>query len=328
MSGATIRAYRDTWKLLLTFLSDKVHVPAHRLQLAHATPANVVAFLEHLEQERGNAAATRNLRLAAIKSDGCAALLDLMRFMPGNGNGLLLTGADHFADMLHEAAQGNPAVEVYWALMLELYRMRGQQAEFERAALEWLCAVGGVITATLVFVHGGLLIANGHDGAAALLDYLDPARHLAAAVPSYVADRAILTRPVGLTILWLAIAAAAWRVAGAIGPRSRGASQLAASAIGATSLMIAAVAAPVFGSTDRFTTPVESLPGAGSLPGTVIPSFGIALDGDRTAGLRAADPPVVARVREGRTYLDLRTVDPADDATLTKALTALSPARP
>jgi ABC-type transporter Mla MlaB component len=81
-------------------------------------------------------------RLAAIESDGCAAFLDLMRFMPGNGNGLLLTGADHFADLLHEAAQGNPAVEVYWALMLELYRVRGQQAEFERTALEYALAVG------------------------------------------------------------------------------------------------------------------------------------------------------------------------------------------
>jgi L-seryl-tRNA(Ser) seleniumtransferase len=75
-------------------------------------------------------------------------------------------------------------------------------------------------------------------------------------------------------------------------------------------------------------TPVESLPGAGSLPGTIIPSFGVALDGDRTAELRAADPPVVARVREGRTYLDLRTVDPGDDATLTKSLATLPPARP
>ena len=46
------------------------------------------------------------------------------------------------------------------------------------------------------------------------------------------------------------------------------------------------------------------------------------------AALRPADPPVVARVRDGRTYLDLRTVDPADDATLTKALAALPPARP
>jgi integrase/recombinase XerD len=68
MSQATIRAYRDTWRLLLTFLSGIVQVPAHQLQLTDLDPAHVVAFLEHLEQERGNSAATRNLRLAAIKS--------------------------------------------------------------------------------------------------------------------------------------------------------------------------------------------------------------------------------------------------------------------
>jgi site-specific recombinase XerD len=68
MSGATIRAYRDTWRLFLTFLSEAVHVPAHQLQLTHTTPAHVVAFLDYLEQERGNGSATRNLRLAAIKS--------------------------------------------------------------------------------------------------------------------------------------------------------------------------------------------------------------------------------------------------------------------
>ncbi len=68
MTQATIRAYRDTWRLLLTFLSGIVQVPAHQLQLTDLDPAHVVAFLEHLEQERGNSAATRNLRLAAIKS--------------------------------------------------------------------------------------------------------------------------------------------------------------------------------------------------------------------------------------------------------------------
>lgn len=68
MSGATIRAYRDTWRLFLTFLSEAVHVPAHQLQLTHLDPTHVIAFLEHLEQQRGNSAATRNLRLAAIKS--------------------------------------------------------------------------------------------------------------------------------------------------------------------------------------------------------------------------------------------------------------------
>lgn len=67
----------------------------------------------------------------------------------------------------------------------------------------------------------------------------------------------------------------------------------------------------------------ESVPGGGSVPGLVIASVGIALDGDRTASLRAGDPPVIARVHEGRTILDLRTVDPGDDAVLAKALTSL-----
>ncbi|TML43711.1 MAG: L-seryl-tRNA(Sec) selenium transferase [Actinobacteria bacterium] len=66
----------------------------------------------------------------------------------------------------------------------------------------------------------------------------------------------------------------------------------------------------------------ESVPGAGSAPGVGIPSAGVALEGDHTAALRAADPPVIARVVDGRTVADLRTVEPADDPLLAKALTA------
>jgi L-seryl-tRNA(Ser) seleniumtransferase len=62
--------------------------------------------------------------------------------------------------------------------------------------------------------------------------------------------------------------------------------------------------------------------GAGSLPGLDMPSVGIALDGDHTAALRSADPPVIARVHHGRTVLDLRTVDPADDPLVAKAVAA------
>ena len=57
----------------------------------------------------------------------------------------------------------------------------------------------------------------------------------------------------------------------------------------------------------------EALPGAGSAPGVTMPSAGIALDGDHLAALRAHDPPVIGRSRDGRTFLDLRSVDPADD---------------
>jgi L-seryl-tRNA(Ser) seleniumtransferase len=66
-----------------------------------------------------------------------------------------------------------------------------------------------------------------------------------------------------------------------------------------------------------------SVPGGGSAPGVTIPSAGVAVDGDVAAALRACDPPVIARVHDGRTVLDLRTVDPADDHLVAAALTSL-----
>lgn len=68
MSSATIRTYRDTWKLFLGFLSRTAHVPAHQLTISDIDAASVLAFLDHLETQRRNGVATRNLRLAAIKS--------------------------------------------------------------------------------------------------------------------------------------------------------------------------------------------------------------------------------------------------------------------
>lgn len=71
-------------------------------------------------------------------------------------------------------------------------------------------------------------------------------------------------------------------------------------------------------------TACESVPGGGAVPGLTIPSAGLVVDGDRTAALRAHDPPVIARVHEGRTVLDLRSVESADDAAVAGALAALS----
>ncbi len=64
--------------------------------------------------------------------------------------------------------------------------------------------------------------------------------------------------------------------------------------------------------------------GGGSVPGHEVPSVGVALDGDHAEALRAHDPPIVARVHDGSTVCDLRTVDPADDALLAKALAGLT----
>ena len=60
--------------------------------------------------------------------------------------------------------------------------------------------------------------------------------------------------------------------------------------------------------------------GGGSVPGQELPSAGVAVDGDHAAALRAGDPPVLARVHEGVTVCDLRTVDPADDPVVAGAL--------
>ncbi len=70
--------------------------------------------------------------------------------------------------------------------------------------------------------------------------------------------------------------------------------------------------------------PLESTVGGGALPGDVLPSFGLGLDvpspDGLAAALRAGEPAVVGRVADGRVILDLRTIDPADDARLAAAL--------
>lgn len=59
----------------------------------------------------------------------------------------------------------------------------------------------------------------------------------------------------------------------------------------------------------------DAVPGGGTLPGVTIPSAGVRLPGDHLEALRSGrhGPPVIARVADGATWLDLRTVDPDDD---------------
>jgi integrase len=67
-SPNTVAAYRDTCRLLLAFARDKTGKPPSNLSLADLDAALVGAFLQHLEEQRGNGSATRNARLAAIHS--------------------------------------------------------------------------------------------------------------------------------------------------------------------------------------------------------------------------------------------------------------------
>jgi integrase/recombinase XerD len=67
-SPQTVAAYRDTWRLLLAFACARTARQPSALDIGDLDAPLVSAFLDHLEQARGNTTRTRNARLAAIHS--------------------------------------------------------------------------------------------------------------------------------------------------------------------------------------------------------------------------------------------------------------------
>ena len=67
-SPATVASYRDTLRLLLCFARERTGREPSALGWEDLDAELVSAFLTHLEEERGNGARTRNLRLTAIRS--------------------------------------------------------------------------------------------------------------------------------------------------------------------------------------------------------------------------------------------------------------------
>jgi L-seryl-tRNA(Ser) seleniumtransferase len=74
----------------------------------------------------------------------------------------------------------------------------------------------------------------------------------------------------------------------------------------------------------------ESVVGGGAAPAATLPTRLVAVSGDRlsaaeiASSLRRMDPPVIARVEEGRVIIDLRTVFPEQDIVVATALSGLS----
>jgi integrase/recombinase XerD len=67
-SPRTTASYRDAMKLLLTWFKEAERIPPEQLRLADIDRPRVLRFLDWLEAERSCSAATRNQRLAVIKS--------------------------------------------------------------------------------------------------------------------------------------------------------------------------------------------------------------------------------------------------------------------
>jgi site-specific recombinase XerD len=67
-SPHTIASYRDTFKMLLHFIQQRLRKAPSKLVLADIDAPVIVAFLNELEKVRGITARTRNLRLTAVHS--------------------------------------------------------------------------------------------------------------------------------------------------------------------------------------------------------------------------------------------------------------------
>ena len=67
-SPMTVTSYRDAIKLLLTYFKEAERIPPEKLRLADIDRPRVLRFLDWLQSERCCSTATRNQRLAVIKS--------------------------------------------------------------------------------------------------------------------------------------------------------------------------------------------------------------------------------------------------------------------
>lgn len=68
LAASTISAYRDTWRMLIKYLADTTRTRAEHIDFNTVDAEHVSAFLDYLENERGNTVSTRNSRLCAIRA--------------------------------------------------------------------------------------------------------------------------------------------------------------------------------------------------------------------------------------------------------------------
>ena len=76
VSHHTVKAYRDAFRLFLSFAAKFYGIKIRSLRVEHLSSQLIIAFLEDLQRERKNLVKTRNQRLAALKS-----FAKMIRFM-------------------------------------------------------------------------------------------------------------------------------------------------------------------------------------------------------------------------------------------------------
>ena len=67
LSRHTVESYAYAFQLLVCFAADRLGIRPCHIKIEQLSADLILAFLDHLEQERGNSICTRNARLAAFK---------------------------------------------------------------------------------------------------------------------------------------------------------------------------------------------------------------------------------------------------------------------
>ena len=150
----TQKSYRDTFALLLPFVRAKTRKPVERLAVHDLTARRVRQFLDHIENDRGCSAQTRNQRLSAIRS--------FARFVASRDPGHLEWSASIRA-IASKKATPQPIgwlSKTEMKTLLEVPNRRTPRGRIEHALLLFLYNTGARVSEATQLVAGDLQVGR------------------------------------------------------------------------------------------------------------------------------------------------------------------------
>ncbi len=109
--------------------------------MLHAAAAG--AFADQLGDSAGHPRYIDTTRISRIDDEGAGVLSGALRAHMQAGDGLVVAGAQRLERLLRDTLTEDADLHGCWSLLLDLHQLQGEQAEFERAALEYALATGG-----------------------------------------------------------------------------------------------------------------------------------------------------------------------------------------
>lgn len=76
-------------------------------------------------------------KVSEVDAAGCEMLSAELRRLAAGGQSVMFSGADRIENMLRRAVDEAPMERTYWQLLLDIYRLQGDQRRFETTAMEF-----------------------------------------------------------------------------------------------------------------------------------------------------------------------------------------------